>query len=413
MRAWMKVAVLWCVPGWALAAQVVVMDLKPAGAVNADLASGLTPLLVSELARVQGLSVVSQADVRALLENEVNKQALGCEDPSCMTDVADSLGAELLLSGTVSKVGNTWTVALTLMRAANGEVIRRQSGSNSGGADAAKHAMGRAVVDLMREGLPQDVQGPLSMSRRGFEAALRGYEKALTDVKADIREHRRRLILDIVNTELDYDAAPKMDMLDLSIRRTHRAVEMGALTAKDGKDLQRFVNAKGQLGVIYQDLQRVKEIRQRARERGLVPSASPLRFEDPDPAEAPESGAVQEYFKVSGEARRVVEQAIKVYAAKDTKAWEGLWLKELAANAERAFKDGQSTDGHYGYTYDVLPAHAHPPWLLKTVLSAQAEKNANEEVLVLVRRYAKGKVDDERRVTLKREGNAWRIKSAW
>jgi TolB-like protein len=411
-RVWQVLAV-WLVPAWSLAAQVVVMDLKPAGAVNADLAAALTPVLVTELARVQGLSVVSQADVRALLENEVNKQALGCEDPSCMTDIADNLGAELLLSGTVSKVGNTWTVALTLMRAANGEVIRRQTGTNNGGNDAAKHAMTRAVADLMREGLPADVQGPASLSRRGFEAALRGYQKALTDVKADIRDHRRRLILDLVSTELDYDAAPKLDMLDLAIRRGYHPVETGALTAKDAKDLQRFINARGQLGVLHQDLQRVKEIRTRARERGLVPSASPLRFEDPDPPELPDAAAVQEYIKTSHEPRKVVEQAIKAYGAKDEKAWTALWLKDSSGNAERAFKDAQSTDAHYGYTYDVLPLHAHPPWLLKAVLASLDDKNRADETVILLRRYAKGKIDDERRVTLKKDGAAWRIKSAW
>ena len=69
------------------AAQIVALDLAPKGNTPARVAEALSPLLVAELARREGMSVISQADVRALLELEANKALAGCSETSCMTDI--------------------------------------------------------------------------------------------------------------------------------------------------------------------------------------------------------------------------------------------------------------------------------------------------------------------------------------
>jgi hypothetical protein len=58
----------------------------------------------------------------------------------------------------------------------------------------------------------------------------------------------------------------------------------------------------------------------------------------------------------------------------------------------------------------VLPLHAHPPWLLRDATRALEERN---ELLVFVRRYAKGVLNDEKRIVFRKDPNGWRVKSAW
>jgi hypothetical protein len=166
--------------------------------------------------------------------------------------------------------------------------------------------------------------------------------------------------------------------------------------------------ARGQWLVLGQDLQRVKEIRQRARERGMVPSATPLRFEDPEPVDTPDPDAVARYQKEAAAGRAVAERALKAYLANDEAAFRKEWLPEEQDRAGRVMADGLKSDDRYGYTHDLLPFHATPPWMYRDAVRALED---DKNLVVFFRRYRKGTVDDDRRVHLRRDGNAWRIRS--
>ena len=105
LAAW-STALLLSLP--ATAAQIVALDLKATGNAPKRLAVALSPVLVAELARREGMSVISQDDVRALLELEAEKQLAGCDDAGCMADIAGSLGAELLCTSKIALVGKEY-----------------------------------------------------------------------------------------------------------------------------------------------------------------------------------------------------------------------------------------------------------------------------------------------------------------
>lgn len=401
-------AALFSLPAGALAAQIVALDLSPEGDVPPRLARALNPILLTELSRVQGMSVISQDDVRALLELEANKQQLGCNETSCMTEIAGSLGAELLATAGIGRLGSTWVVSITLIRVDSAAVVRRTTGKSTGGEAIAEEAVVAAVRSLFREGVPSELQGPASLSRRGFRAALAGHHQALLEAGADPRPSRRRLILDLVQTELDYDATPKIEALDLQIRRGISAIRTLLLTSRNDAELERYLAAIDQYRALADDLGRVKEIRVRARERGTVPSAQPLRFEDPEPLDRPEPDEVAAYQKNAGQARQVVGEALRAFEKRNTAQFRRQWLSDRPGTADRALTDLVDEEKRYKQRCELLPYFATPPDHYESALSTMKEGR----MMVHLRCYRDGKIYDSDRVWLDKEQAGWKI-SSW
>lgn len=398
---------LTCAPA-ARAAQIVALELKAVGGVPPRLAEALSPLLVAELSRREGMSVVSQADVRALLELEADKALVGCSETSCMTDIASSLGAELLATSTLSKVGAEYVVSMTLIQVEGATVVRRSTGKARGGDEAANQALVMAVHELFRGELPSDLQGPASMSRRGFDAALAGLHKAIVDPKTDPKASRKRVVLDIVHTELDYDAEPKLQALDLAIRRGRYDIRRRALGSKNARELEHWLSALDQYRALWDDMGRVKEIRTRARERGVEPSARALRFMEPEPMERPAPDDAKRYLQRSEPARRVVEKALRAYLKDQPEAFAKYWKKDRAHQAQNEYESGRRYDRDRGYRWDVLPVYAHTPDLVERGIDSLKE----DRVVIYLRRYDKdGRVDSEDTVWLEKEEGKWRVTS--
>jgi hypothetical protein len=399
------VAGLMLFSGMGQAAQIVALDLQATN-VKKGVKAAVQTMLLTELSRHQGISVVSESDVRALLEHEANRQALGCDDAGCMADIASSLGAELLLKSTLSRAGGAWVVGLTLIRTDTATAFRRASGTQKGGLDMAKEAVIQAVGGLFRQGLPNDLQGPRSMSRRGFRAAMLGFGKLLLRRGEDPKPARRRLISDIVNTELDYDANPKIEALDLAARRGMSKISALMLGSKNAADLQFYLGARGQWIAVREDLMRVKEIRERARAQGMTPSTRPLRFEDPDPLDPPDPKVVADYQRRHREVKDVVARALRAYQRNNVRAFQAEWVKGYAGNAERELRDGKNSDKRYGYTYSLLPLYAMPPWFYDHMDDVLKKG----EMIVFLRQDRKGEPYDEARVYLKKEDGRWKIR---
>lgn len=94
--------------------KLAVMDLSAAG-VSPDLAATVTSLVATELERQEVFNVVSKAEIRAMLTHEAEKQALGCDaGASCMGDLGNALGVRYLVSGSLGKVGDSYTLNLAL-----------------------------------------------------------------------------------------------------------------------------------------------------------------------------------------------------------------------------------------------------------------------------------------------------------
>ena len=105
---------------------VVVLDLRAEG-VDASLASAVSAVAAASFADLGVLRVTTEEDVRRLMDYEQLKLILACEDEaSCLRDFQETLGAELMVTGTVGKSGSDTVVGLVLTDLAKGTPIARE-----------------------------------------------------------------------------------------------------------------------------------------------------------------------------------------------------------------------------------------------------------------------------------------------
>lgn len=109
------------------AERIVVLQLTPGGEGTEALVAPLTEQVLTEAQRL-GFVVVGQSDLAAVLGLERQRELLGCAagSSSCYAELSGALGASLLMTGSVSRVGQTFRVDLKLIDAATGNVLRRE-----------------------------------------------------------------------------------------------------------------------------------------------------------------------------------------------------------------------------------------------------------------------------------------------
>jgi hypothetical protein len=78
-------------------------------------------ILVADKSR----SVLGRADINQLLDFEAEKQLMGCEDDSCLAELAAAMNAQRIVSGTMDKVGSKYFVVLNELDAINVKSLSR------------------------------------------------------------------------------------------------------------------------------------------------------------------------------------------------------------------------------------------------------------------------------------------------
>ncbi len=84
-------------------------------------ASALTDRLRTEIISMGQVSVVERAEMDEILR-EQGYQQTGCFTSECMVEVGKLIGAEKIVSGSISKVGNTFSVNARLINVETGEI---------------------------------------------------------------------------------------------------------------------------------------------------------------------------------------------------------------------------------------------------------------------------------------------------
>ncbi len=94
--------------------RILVLDLKPTGG-DVDGARALTIQIAEELGDRPELRVVTVGDIISLVELGTSRQALGCDDDTCIASLSAAANAQLALSGTLGKIGRELLLTLSLM----------------------------------------------------------------------------------------------------------------------------------------------------------------------------------------------------------------------------------------------------------------------------------------------------------
>jgi hypothetical protein len=105
--------------------RLLVLDLKAVD-VDKNTVETLQGFVTTGLAQYQELDVISGADVKSMVELEANRATMGCsEDASCLADIADALGAQLVVFGNCGKLDDDLVINLNLFDSVKAQSLGR------------------------------------------------------------------------------------------------------------------------------------------------------------------------------------------------------------------------------------------------------------------------------------------------
>jgi hypothetical protein len=194
------------------ALRVLVLNLE-SSEVDAGTLRTIGSLVTANLAEVPELDVVSGDDVRRMLQLQGEKESMGCkDDQSCLADIADALGAKLVVFGNVGRLGQILVVSLNLF-------------------DAVKmKGVGRAIVEA-----------------RDLSELPRLLRPKLRAMIAPFLEDRGIAIADVGTTSIETEQSPGPWPWVLATAGGGLFVLGGALAGVGAAPLMSFQTSKGQL----------------------------------------------------------------------------------------------------------------------------------------------------------------------
>jgi hypothetical protein len=71
-----------------------------------------TGALTAELRKLERVSVLGMDEVRAMIDLEAQKQLAGCSAESCLSEIAEALGADVVITGSLAQVGDATFLSL-------------------------------------------------------------------------------------------------------------------------------------------------------------------------------------------------------------------------------------------------------------------------------------------------------------
>ncbi len=113
------------------------LDLEAGDGVRRERAQAFTDVVTGEVGALSPCSVLSRSDVRGVLSFEAEKQLLGCTQESCLAELAGALGADLLVTGSLSKIEASMLLSLRVTDLKSLKVTRRATDSFAGEDDDA------------------------------------------------------------------------------------------------------------------------------------------------------------------------------------------------------------------------------------------------------------------------------------
>ena len=95
------------------AQRLLVLDLAAVG-VDDNAARTITGVVSSLVDECSGVEAMSGADIRTMMSVAADQQILGCDDATCLGELANALGARYVVSGDVGRLGERYVVNLAL-----------------------------------------------------------------------------------------------------------------------------------------------------------------------------------------------------------------------------------------------------------------------------------------------------------
>ncbi|MFH1810086.1 MAG: hypothetical protein ABIJ09_15170 [Pseudomonadota bacterium] len=119
-------------PAVARTCKIAVLDLKAGDGFTEKGVEALTDALATEIGQRSKCEVMSRADIRSMISFEAEKQLLGCGEESCLAELGGALGVDFLVTGSVSKMGESTLLSLKKINLVDLKVVRRVTDTFNG-----------------------------------------------------------------------------------------------------------------------------------------------------------------------------------------------------------------------------------------------------------------------------------------
>jgi hypothetical protein len=189
---------------------------------------------LTELRKLARVNVIGFEEVKSMLDFEAQKQLLGCSESSCLSEIGEALGVDVVVSGSLSTVGGEHVFGLRRIDEKRAEVagtVTRRFAAGNGEEFLA--AIGPAVAELFPDvplkpgatrGVPEEIAlklhpPPLPPAVFYGGLGLTGAAGATTAVLAVANQIAFNDQLDYRNTAVPFDVATfnkKSDAVDQS-----------------------------------------------------------------------------------------------------------------------------------------------------------------------------------------------------
>lgn len=159
----LSVAMALALPGRALAQErkesIAVLDLEGRGISTIEAAT-LTDRLRSELVKTGAVTVVERGQMQTILA-EQDFQMAGCTSDECAVEIGQMLGVTMMYSGSIGKIGATYTVDVRGVSVETGQIINTMSRDYRGEIDGLITEIEHLAWDLVGMVHPDELLGQL------------------------------------------------------------------------------------------------------------------------------------------------------------------------------------------------------------------------------------------------------------
>ncbi|MFH1810201.1 MAG: hypothetical protein ABIJ09_15755 [Pseudomonadota bacterium] len=166
--------------------KVAVFDLRTTG-LDDGARGSLMAVLTKAVAAAPWLDVVSRDEIATMLDAEAQKQLVGCDDTGCLAEIAGALDVDMLVAGSVTRLGESLVVTLQLINQRFANVMNRVAVTWNGPHDRLPEVLEAAVQLLILE--PADrvpVRVQVIEAPAETEVFVDEHEKGLVDAQGQL-----------------------------------------------------------------------------------------------------------------------------------------------------------------------------------------------------------------------------------
>lgn len=132
--------------------RIPVLPFDHGDGISESTASALTDALAAELRTRPGLEIVTSKELAAVLGLARQRELLGCDAPSCHAEVGGALDADLLIIGSLAKLGESWLLNVQLLDGRTARNLSQSKRRVKGGVDGLLDALPEMARELFPGG---------------------------------------------------------------------------------------------------------------------------------------------------------------------------------------------------------------------------------------------------------------------